>query len=92
MRKTISIVWAAGSEGYHLERAMKKFPESEVLDELAQQVQAAGMTSSYTDAMRRAVEIVDYHRCVQRGTTVCKLAHVQLQRDEEQQRRMTLAR
>lgn len=88
MSKMFSIVWAAGSEGYHLERAMRKFTESDVLSALAQQVLDAGMTPSYTDAMRRAVEIVDYHRHVQQGATICKHAHEQLVRDEEQQRQM----
>ena len=79
MLKTINIVWAAGNEGYHADRALQNFEEQDVLAALAHQVQQAGMAPTYTDAMRRAVEIVDYHRQVQRGATVCRLAHQQLQ-------------
>lgn len=75
----LNMVWAAGSEGYHLDRALKKFDESRVLGALAQQMLAADMAPTYTDAMRRAVEVVHHHRHVQRGATVCKNAHEQLQ-------------
>ncbi|WP_459190561.1 hypothetical protein [Ralstonia pseudosolanacearum] len=79
MLKTINIVWAAGNEGYHIERALRDFSEPEVLGALAEQVQSAGMTATYAEAMRRAVDIVEYHRAVQQGATLCKQAHVQLQ-------------
>lgn len=75
----VNIVWAAGSEGYHLKRAMENFSEPQVLNELARQVQAAGMTDNYIDAMRRSVEIVEYHRHVQNGATIAKNTHEHLQ-------------
>jgi hypothetical protein len=80
MLKSINIVWASGSEGYHLERALRDYPEPQVLAALADQLLQAGMAEKYTDAMRRSVEIVDYHRNVQNGATVCKAAHAQLKR------------
>ena len=79
MLQNVNIVWAAGNEGYHIKRAMEDFPEPDVLGAVAEQVQNAGMTSTYTEAMRRAVEIVEYHRAVQKGAKICKQAHVQLQ-------------
>lgn len=79
MPNVVNIVWAAGNEGYHVSRMLRNFPEPAVLDALAHQVQAAGMTSTYTEAMRRAVEIVDYHRHVAAGATICKFAHKRLQ-------------
>ena len=91
MFKTVNIVWAAGNEGYHIGRALRDFPEQEVLGALAEQVQGAGLASTYTDAMRRAVEIVDYHRAVQNGTTICKQAHVQLQQQSATRARVKLA-
>ncbi|WP_454741343.1 hypothetical protein [Cupriavidus necator] len=81
MLKTINIVWAAGNEGYHIQRALRDFPEPDVLGAVAEQIQDAGMTPSYTEAMRRAVEIVEYHRAVQNGATICKQAHVRLQQE-----------
>ena len=91
MLKTVNIVWAAGKEGYHADRAMRNFEEKDVLVALAMQVQNAGMAPTYTDAMRRAVEIVDYHRQVQRGATVCQLAHQQLQQQAAVNVRVKLA-
>ncbi|MGM3412077.1 hypothetical protein [Ralstonia holmesii] len=91
MFKTINIVWAAGNEGYHVERALRDFSEPEVLGALAGQVQGAGLATNYTDAMRRAVEIVEYHRAVQNGVTVCKQAHVQLQRQAAAHAHLKLA-
>lgn len=79
MLKIINIVWAAGGEGYHMDRALSTYTEPQVLGALADQLQNAGMSRTYTDAMRRAVEIVDYHRQIQNGATVCKAAHIQLQ-------------
>ena len=78
MLKSINIVWASGNEGYHIERALRDYPEQQVLAVLADQPVQAGMAEKYTDAMRRSVEIVDYHRNVQNGATVCKAAHAQL--------------
>ena len=78
MLKSINIVWASGNEGYHIERALRDYPEQQVLAALADQLVHAGMSEKYTDAMRRSVEIVDYHRNVQNGATVCKAAHAQL--------------
>lgn len=78
MLKSINIVWASGNEGYHIERALRDYPEQQVLAVLADQLVQAGMAEKYTDAMRRSVEIVDYHRNVQNGATVCKAAHAQL--------------
>lgn len=79
MIKSLNIVWAAGSEGYHLDRALKKFSEPEVLAALAQQMLAAGAAPTYMDAMRCAIEVVGLHLHVQLGATVCKNAHEQLQ-------------
>ncbi|MGF7131359.1 hypothetical protein P3T40_002841 [Paraburkholderia sp. EB58] len=79
MLKSVNIVWAAGNEGYHIDRALRDFPEPDVLGAVAAQVLHAGMASTYTDAMRRAVEIVEYHRHVANGATICRQAHVQLQ-------------
>jgi hypothetical protein len=79
MLNTINIVWAGGNEAYHIQRALRDFSEQQVLGALAEQVQKAKMASTYTDAMRRAVEIVDYHWQVQNGATLCRQAHVQLQ-------------
>ncbi|CAJ4116151.1 Uncharacterised protein [Burkholderia pseudomallei] len=90
MLKTVNIVWAAGNEGYHIERALRDFREQDVLGALAEQVQGAGLASNYTDAMRRAVGIVDYHRAVQNGATICKQAHVQLQQQAATQARVKL--
>ncbi len=91
MLETINIVWAAGNEGYHVQRALRDFPEQRVLGALAEQVQNAGMAATYTDAMRRAVEIVDYHRQVEAGATLCKQAHTQLQHEAAMQVRMKRA-
>ncbi len=78
MSKLFNIVWAAGSEGYHVERMLREYQEPDVLGAMAQQVLDAGLTPTYTEAMRRAVEIVEYHRAVQNGATICKKAHQQL--------------
>jgi hypothetical protein len=84
MLKIVNIVWAAGNEGYHIDRALQNFDEQDVLAALAEQVQQTGMAVTYTDSMRRAVEIVEYHRQVQRGATVCRSAHQQLQKQAGQ--------
>ncbi|ALL68240.1 hypothetical protein K788_00003700 [Paraburkholderia caribensis MBA4] len=78
MSKLFHIVWAAGGEGYHAECMMRDFEEPDVLGAMAEQVLEAGLTSTYTEAMRRAVEIVEYHRAVQNGATICKRAHQRL--------------
>lgn len=79
MKMSIQIVWAGGSEAYHLQQAMKHFPEPYVLDALVQQLLRERIATHYADAMRRAVEIVEYHRHLQDGVTIARDAHRQLQ-------------
>lgn len=73
-----SVVFTIGLEGYHLDRALEKFPEAEVLSTLAQNILDAGETKSYTAAMRRATELVEHHHHVKEGTSVCRDTHQQL--------------
>ena len=80
--KTIHIVWAAGKEAYHLQQCMKHYTEPKVLNAMAQELQRSGMSSTFTDAMRRAVEIVDYHRHLQNGATIARDTHDRLKRHD----------
>lgn len=78
MFKTADVVFTIGLEGYHLDRALDKFPESEVLSTLAQNIFDAGESPNYTAAMRRATELVEHHHHVQNGSSVCRETHQQL--------------
>jgi hypothetical protein len=78
MLQTTSVVFTIGLEGYHLESALEKFAEAEVLTTLAQNILDAGETSNYTAAMRRATELVEHHHHVQNGSSVCRDTHQQL--------------
>lgn len=80
MQTIVNIVWALGSEGYHVEQMLRKYPEPEVLAAVAEQLLAMKLALTYTDAMRRSVEIVEYHRFVGHGATPGKSAHKELQR------------
>lgn len=81
MKELINIVWAAGSEGYHVTTALRDFPESAVLAAIADKMQDTGLAKTYTEGMRRAVEVVEYFRHVADGATVCRQAHQKLQYD-----------
>jgi hypothetical protein len=82
-KNPINVVWAAGSDAYHLQSSRDHYSPSDYFQALAQVIQEDNSSISYAEAMREAVAVDSYTVGVLSGQQVGKRVHDRLKAQEK---------
>jgi len=82
-KNPVNIVWAAGSDAYHLQRSREHYSAPDYFHVLAQVIQEDRPSLSYPEAMREAVAIDAYTVGVLSDQQVGKRVHDRLKAQEK---------